>query len=68
MNTPMPDATTTDGAKPVFVEPPSGMYEDTSTVWRLLRALNGLRDASRLFNEYLAKTLVEDMGFTRSEV
>lgn len=39
VNTPMPEDT------PVYVEPPKGMYKDGTIVWRLRRALNGLREA-----------------------
>ena len=46
MNTPMPEGDL------VYVEPPEGLYEHNDTVWCLKRALNGLRDASRLFHEY----------------
>ena len=46
---------------PKYVEPPD------DTVWCLKRALNGLRDASRLFHEHFAAVLTSRLGFTRSE-
>ena len=61
MNTPMPEG------DPVYVEPPEGLYEHDDTVWCLKRALNGLRDASRLFHEHFAAVLTSRLGFTRSE-
>ena len=62
MNTPMPEG------EPVYVEPPEGLYEHNDTVWCLKRALNCLRDASRLFHEHFAAVLTSRLGFTRSEV
>ena len=61
MNTPMPEGDR------VYVEPPEGLYEHNDVVWRLERALNGLRDASRLFHEHFADVLTSRLGFTRSE-
>ena len=61
MNTPMPEG------DPVYVEPPKGLFEHKDTVWCLKRALNGLRDASRLFHEHFAAVLTSRPGFTRSE-
>ena len=61
MNTPMPEG------DPVCVEPPEGLYEHNDTVWCLKRALNGLRDAPRLFHEHFAAVLTSGLGFTRSE-
>ena len=61
MNTPMPEGDL------VYVEPPEGLYEQNDTVWCLKRALNGLRDASRLFHEHFAAVLTSRLGFTRSE-
>ena len=37
------------------------------TRWCLKRALNGLRDASRLFHEHFAAVLTPRLGFARSE-
>ena len=48
MNPPVPDG------DQVYAEPPEGLYEHNDSVWRLNRALNGLRDASRLFHELLS--------------
>ena len=39
----------------------------TRFVWRLKRALNGVRDASRLFHEHFADVLTSRFGFTHSE-
>ena len=61
MNTPMPEG------DPVYVEPPGGLHEHNDTVWCLKRALNGLRDASRLFHEHFAAVLTSPLGFTRSD-
>ena len=52
---------------PVYVDPPEGLYEHNDSVWCLKRALNGLRDASRLFQEHFAAVLTSRLGFTRSE-
>ena len=51
----------------VYAEPPDGLYEHNDTVWCLKRALNSLRDASRLFHEHFAAVLTSRLGFTRSE-
>ena len=59
MNTPMPEG------DQVYVEPPEGLYEHNDTVWCLKRALNGLRDASRLFHEHFPAA--SRLGFTRPE-
>ena len=61
MNTPM------FGGDPLYVEPPETLYEHNDTVWCLKRALNGLRDASRLFHEHFAAVLTSPLGFTRLE-
>ena len=52
---------------PVCVEPLEGLHECNDTVWRLKRALNGLRDASRLFHEHFADVLTSRLGFAGSE-
>ena len=52
---------------PVYVEPPEGVYHHNDMVWCLKRALNGLRDASRLFYENFAEVLTSRLGSTRSE-
>ena len=61
MNTPMPEG------DPVCVEPPEFLHECNDTVWRLERALNGVRDASRLFHEHFVDVLTSRIGFARSE-
>ena len=61
MNTPVPEG------DPVYVELREGLYEHNDTVWCLKRALNGLRDASRLFHEHFAAVLTSRLGFARSE-
>ena len=59
MNTPMAEG------DPVYVEPPEGLHEHTDRIWCLKRALNGLRDASRLFHEHFADALTSRLGFAR---
>ena len=48
------------------MDPPEGLHEHNGTVWCFQRALNGLRDASRLFHEHFAGVLTSSSGFTRS--
>ena len=61
MNTPML------GGDLVNVEPQEDLHEHSGTVECLKRALNGLREASRLFHEHFAAVLTSRLGFTRSE-
>ena len=61
MNAPMPEG------DPVYVELREGVHEHNDTVWCLKRALNGLRDASRLFHEHFAAVLTSRLRFARSE-
>ena len=60
MNTSMPEGET------VHVKPPEGLYENNDMVWCLKRALNGLRNAPRLFHEHFADVLTSRRGFARS--
>ena len=46
---------------------PEGLHECNDTVSRLKRAVNGLRDASRLFHEHFADVLTSRLGFACSE-
>ena len=59
MNSPMPEASRRTWSLPI--------YEHNDKVCCLKRALNGLRDASRLFHEHFAAVLTSRLGFTRSE-
>ena len=61
MNTPMSEGDL------VFVEPLEGLYDCNDKVLRPKRALNGLRDAPRLFHEHFADVVASSLGFTRSE-
>ena len=61
INTSMPEG------EPVYAEPSEGLYEHNDVVWCLKRALNGLRDASRLFHEHFADVLTSRFGFARSD-
>ena len=49
----------------VFVEPPEEANLLKDKVWRLRRALNGLRCAAAAFQAYL-ESLLEDAGFRRA--
>eukprot|EP00971_Amphidinium_carterae_P324692 6452969-Amphidinium_carterae.2 len=50
----------------VYVEPPRELVPDTSQVWRLQKALNGLRTASQKFQRYLYKILTLELGYKAS--
>ena len=50
----------------VTIEPPAGIYPDGCTVWRLKKALNGLRDASRLFLEHFASVGASSLDLVRA--
>jgi len=47
-----------------FVRPPASHYKP-GVVWRLRKALYGLRRAPLLFQELLCKVLTQELGFTR---
>ena len=48
------------------MEPPEGLHEHNDMVWCLTMAVNGLRDASRLFRD-TSLTCSHHVGFRRSE-
>eukprot|EP00971_Amphidinium_carterae_P297297 5906229-Amphidinium_carterae.1 len=50
----------------VFIEPPRELVPDTSQIWLLQKALNGLRTASQNFQRYLYKILTQELGFQAS--
>ena len=47
-----------------YVWPPKEFYPDRTTVWKLKRALYGLRDAPRAWQEHFAQVL-QDLGGKR---
>ena len=57
MSTPLHD--------PEYIEPPIEAERDRRYVWKLRKALNGLKKASQLFSNYLSDILVEKLGFTK---
>ena len=57
MSTPLHDAE--------YIEPPLEAESDKRYVWKLRKALNGLKKASQLFSNYLSGILVEKLGFEK---
>ena len=57
MSTPLHDAE--------FIEPPIEAESDSRCVWKLRKALNGLKKASQLFSNYLSDILVDKLGFEK---
>ena len=53
---------------PIYITPPDEVNPDGTKVWRLLKALNGLREAAKQFQEHLASILVQDLQFNRSQL
>ena len=54
-----------DIQEPVFVEPPVG-YEDSQNVWRLKKAMNGVRSAPLAFQDFLVEVLSNRVKMLRS--
>ena len=48
-----------------FIEPPTEAESDRRYVWKLRKALNGLKKASQLFSNYLSDILVDKLGFVK---
>ena len=48
-----------------FIEPPIEAESDSRYVWKLRKALNGLKKASQLFLNYLSDILVDKLGFEK---
>ena len=57
MSTPLHDAE--------FIKPPIKAESDSRYVWKLPKALNGLKKASQLFSNYLSDILVDKLGFKK---
>jgi hypothetical protein len=56
---------------PIFVEQPEGFDSPetprASHIWKLHKALYGLKEAGRIWYDTVSAYLVDDLGFTRSE-
>ena len=48
-----------------FIKPPIEAESDSRYVWKLRKALNGLKKASQLFSNYLSDILVDKLGFEK---
>ncbi len=44
----------------IYVEPPPELVQDGGVVWKLKKALNGLKKASQLFGDFLAEGLTSE--------
>ena len=56
-----------DSSGEMFARHPKGQERD-GWIWRLHRAMNGMRTASRDFTEFLAGILTEHMGFKHGKL
>ncbi len=56
-----------DLAETVYVRPPPGIDAPPGFVWKLRKSLYGLRQAPRVFNQFLTSIMLR-LGFTQSKL
>ena len=54
--------------KPIYIRPPMEFYEDESTLWRVKRAVYGLKTSPRGWQDCFAMTMTKNLGMTRSRI
>ena len=54
--------------KPIYLRPPMEFYDEESTLWRVKRAVYGLKTRPREWQDCFAKTLTKNLGMTRSRI
>ena len=54
--------------EPIYLRPPMEFYDEESTLWRVKRAVYGLKTSPREWQDCFAKTLTKKLGMTRSRI
>ena len=54
--------------EPIYLRPPVEFYDEESTLWRVKRAVYGLKTSPREWQDCFAKTLTKKLGMTRSRI
>ena len=54
--------------EPIYLRPPMEFYDEESTLWRIKRAVYGLKTSPREWQDCFAKTLTKKLGMTRSRI
>ena len=54
--------------KPIYLRPPMEFYEEESTLWRVKRAVYGLKTSPREWQDCFATTMTKNLGMTRSRI
>ena len=54
--------------EPIYLRPPMEFYDEESTLWRVIRAVYGLKTSPREWQDCFAKTLTKKLGMTRSRI
>ena len=54
--------------EPIYLRPPMEFYDAESTLWRVKRAVYGLKTSPREWQDCFAKTLTKKLGMTRSRI
>ena len=54
--------------KPIYIRPPIEFYEEESTLWRVKRAVYGLKTSPREWQDCFATTMTKNLGMTRSRI
>ena len=52
--------------KPKYIRPPMEFYEEESTLWRVKRAMYGLKTSPREWQDCFATTVTKNLGMIRS--
>ena len=54
--------------EPIYLRPPVEFYDEESTLWRVKRAVYGLKTSPREWQDCFARTLTKKLGMTRSRI
>ena len=54
--------------EPIYLRPPMEFYDEESTLWRVKRAVYGLKTSPREWQDCFARTLTKKLGMTRSRI